>query len=215
MDESCHTLPRVMSRVCMSHVTHRHNCYVYNKLQRTATRCNALQSTAMHCSTLQHTAAHCNILRHTATHCNTLQQIATYCNTLRHTAAQCSTLQSHIWMSHVILTLSHVPHIKESSRHPYEWVTSHNMSDEPTHLTNTHAHTHLHTHTHDSYESVIVTWHIWIIHMSHDSHIWIIHMSHDSHIWIIHTCDMLCVDLFSIYRYTHSMNIHVHVERVE
>ena len=96
MDGSCHTLPRVMSRVCMSHVTHTHNCYLYNKLQHAATRCNALQSTATHCSTLQHTAAHCNILRHTATHCNTLQQTAIYCNTLRHTAAHCSTLQSHI-----------------------------------------------------------------------------------------------------------------------
>ena len=87
--------------------------YIYNTVQRTATRCNTLQRTAIHCNTLQHTATHrytgwvwvtlitrYNTPQHTATHCNTLQHIdipGEHGFHSQHAAAHCNTLQ-HLHM---------------------------------------------------------------------------------------------------------------------
>ena len=86
----------------------------YEKVQYTATHCNALSYTLSYTPVeyqaaawpsgrclrggtrleeMQHITKHCNTLQRTATHCNTLQHAATRCNTLQHTATHCNTLQ--------------------------------------------------------------------------------------------------------------------------
>jgi len=102
----------VMSHICMSHVTHMHECSnsATHRLRSYFTYLQMCGKTLCH---VTHIMSHVtytnglnthhfsapltnelsNTLQHTATHCNTLQYIATPCNTLQHTAMHCNTLQ--------------------------------------------------------------------------------------------------------------------------